>query len=45
MQDWLVPASAGQWSGRWESNPKGRRFKVFKISGLMQMLVPSVISV
>ena len=33
------------WGGRWESNPHGRRFRVFKTSGLVQMLMPSVISV
>jgi hypothetical protein len=36
---------AGKWSGRWESNPHGRRFRVFKTSGLVRMLMPSVISV
>ena len=24
-----------KWSGRWESNPQGSRFKAFKTSGLM----------
>jgi hypothetical protein len=36
---------AGKWSGRWELNPQERRFKAFKISGLMRWLMPSVISV
>jgi hypothetical protein len=34
-----------EWSGRWESNPRGRRFRAFKTSGLARMLMPSVISV
>jgi hypothetical protein len=33
------------WSGRWESNPHGRRFRVFKTSGLVRILMLSVISV
>ena len=32
-------------SGRWESNPHGRRFRVFKTSSFVRMLTPSVISV
>jgi hypothetical protein len=34
-----------KWSGRWESNPRGTRFRAFKTSGLPRMLTPSVISV
>jgi hypothetical protein len=34
---------AWKWSGRWESNPHGRSFRVFETSGLAQMLMPSVI--
>jgi hypothetical protein len=34
-----------KWSGRWESNPHGQRLRVFKTSGLVQMLMPSVIGV
>jgi hypothetical protein len=34
-----------KWSGRWESNPHGRRFRDPKIGALLRMLMPSVISV
>src|SRR6266404_2391416 len=33
------------WSGRWESNPRGRRFRAFKTGGFARLLMPSVISV
>jgi transcriptional regulator with XRE-family HTH domain len=33
------------WSGRWESNPHGRRLRVFKTGDFVRMLMPSVISV
>ena len=34
-----------KWSGRWESNPHGKRFRAFKTSGLVRLRMPSVISV
>jgi hypothetical protein len=34
-----------KWSGRWESNPQGRRFRRLKTSALARMPMPSVISV
>jgi hypothetical protein len=34
-----------KWSGRWESNPRGRRCRNYKTSGFLRMLMPSVISV
>jgi len=34
-----------KWSGRWESNPHGRRFRGSKTSGLVRMLMTSVNSV
>jgi hypothetical protein len=34
-----------KWSGRWESNPHGRRFRAFKTSALVRLRMPSVISV
>jgi hypothetical protein len=39
------PGVALEWSGRWESNPRGPRFRAFKTSDLARMLTPSVISV
>jgi hypothetical protein len=36
---------AGKWSGRWESNPRGRRFRAYKTSGLARWRKPSVIGV
>jgi len=33
------------WSGRWESNPRVRRLRLFETSGLGRMLTPSVIGV
>jgi hypothetical protein len=38
-------AAARKWSGRWESNPPGTRFRAFKTNGLARMQTPSVISV
>ncbi len=40
-----LAADGWEWSGRWESNPRGRRLRAFKTSGLGRMLAPSVISV
>jgi hypothetical protein len=34
-----------KWSGRWESNPQGRRFRTLKTSGLALWPMRSVISV
>ncbi len=34
-----------EWSGRWESNPQGRRFRSLKIGSLTRQRMPSVISV
>ena len=34
-----------EWSGRWESNPRGRYCRNYKTSGFLRMLMPSVISV
>jgi hypothetical protein len=34
-----------KWSGRWESNPHGQRFRALKTSGSMRGRLPSVISV
>jgi hypothetical protein len=34
-----------KWSGRWESNPRGRCCRNYKTSGFLRMLIPSVISV
>jgi hypothetical protein len=45
VRDPTLPELAGEWSGRWESNPRGMRFRAFKTSGLAGMLTPSVISV
>jgi hypothetical protein len=33
------------WSGRWESNPHGRRFRARKTCSLARLGMPSVISV
>jgi hypothetical protein len=34
-----------KWSGRWESNPHGRRFRALRTSGLVRQRILSVISV
>jgi hypothetical protein len=34
-----------KWSGRWESNPHGRRFRGLGTSALARWRMPSVISV
>jgi hypothetical protein len=34
-----------KWSGRWESNPRGRQFRILKTSGFVRWRMPSVISV
>jgi hypothetical protein len=34
-----------KWSGRWESNPQGRRCRTEKTSGFVRSLIPSVIGV
>jgi hypothetical protein len=34
-----------KWSGRWESNPRGKQFLALKTSGFVRWRMPSVISV
>jgi hypothetical protein len=41
----LVRAINEEWSGRWESNPRGRSLRAFKAGGLARMLTASVFSV